>query len=190
MRSSNHSQPKRVIESGVTVYGSGNLSEVTSSKADEVIIEDTVAAYNALHKRRPFGPRPEPDATHLHELALARGVHPHDPVTRLAKAALPYSEGFLASVDTTKSMISWQATEKAAMELERLTGRNTFGFIFIVERQEDQGNERILQLREGVSKLAVPTLVILTSEGEIPPQAFGGSGETPTDPGPGTVSLD
>src|SRR5690348_6103594 len=117
-----HQPPRAPIESGVTVYGSGNLTDIEYDPENNVddlalqdIIEGVIAVHNRNHPtRRIFGPRDDGNQKQgLKEHALQPGIHPHEPVRHLAKAALRYSNGFVASVDTSKSMISWQATEQA-----------------------------------------------------------------------------
>jgi hypothetical protein len=145
------------------------------------------------------------------ELELPCDVDPHGPISQLARAATErYGFAMVASVDTSVSLASNPTTDLAIERLQALNKSGLLGFIFIVERAEDRDNEsrmdRLARLQEGISKISLPHLTLVTREsGEpipdlaevTPPSATNPSvseaqemrGNPKTDAGPGMDTL-
>jgi hypothetical protein len=174
------------IDTGVKVYQAEALDGIEYNETTDAIINSAIDAYNVNHRpiRDFFGPREViRPKVELPELMLPEGVDPHGPVLQLAKSAVVnYGGEFFASVDTSKSKVSNRAADTAVERLEDLARARSFGFVFLVQRYEDRHNPRIERMRGEISRLAVPSMSVITLPAPEAPEAM------PADTGAGDIS--
>jgi hypothetical protein len=171
MRGHRQVEPNNTPHIGVALYSRDTVDNVEVSQDTLDVVDEAVAVFNRNRPSRDiFNVHAD---NHRHDAALQIelpcDVDPHGPVSQLARAATErYGFAMVASVDTTVSLASNPTTDLAIDRLRDLNKSGMLGFVFIVERAEDRGNEsrmtRLGRLQEGIGQLSLPHLTVVTRE--------------------------
>jgi hypothetical protein len=155
------------VDSGFRQFDRESLQDVEYSKTASEFVS---LAYLALNKRPKFRGHAPSDVGYRPaippEIVLPNYADPLDAVRWLGKAVVTddYSKEDFAALDTTRSLASNRATDRAVGRLKDFASDHPLGFVFLIkDRERSQAQiDRLERIRETLHrKLVLPTMNIL-----------------------------